>query len=165
MEPMEPLQDTPDLPIPGRDRTTPPRVVVAAVIERDGLFLAARRIGPPALAGRWEFPGGKTEAGEDDATALCRECREELGVEIAVGDAVGPAYTAGGGTLLVRTYRARLLSGEPEPLDGHDALRWLAPGAPGVRELPWLEGDYVILDALEVPDATGATGATGAQDT
>src|SRR5712664_286782 len=42
------------------------RVVVAAVIERDGLILAARRTGPPALAGRWEFPGGKVEPGESD---------------------------------------------------------------------------------------------------
>lgn len=140
-------------PPPRRQPPQPPqpqqRVVVAAVIEREGLFLAARRIGPPALAGRWEFPGGKVEPGEDDAAALRRECLEELGVRIEVGDAVGPAYTAGGGALLVRTYRARLLGGEPEPLEGHDALRWLAPGDPAVRELPWLEGDYVILDALE----------------
>jgi len=125
------------------------RVVVAAVIERDGLFLAARRTAPPALAGRWEFPGGKAEPGEDDAAALRRECREELGVEIEVGAPIGPEYTAGGGALLVRTYLAVLTAGEPEPIENHDALRWLAADRPEVRELPWLEGDYVILDALE----------------
>jgi 8-oxo-dGTP diphosphatase len=131
------------------------RVVVAAVIEREGLFLAARRIGPPALAGRWEFPGGKTEPGEDDAAALRRECLEELGVRIAVGEPVGPAYTAAGGSLLVRTYRATLVDGEPAPIEGHDELRWLAAGAPGVRELPWLDGDYLILDALEASAQAG----------
>jgi 8-oxo-dGTP diphosphatase len=125
------------------------RLVVAAVIERDGRFLAARRTEPAALAGRWEFPGGKVEPGETEAEALVRECREELGVQIEVGAAVGPQYTAGGGALIVRTYRAELVSGEPEPLECHDALRWLRPGEPAVRELPWLDGDYVILDALE----------------
>ena len=126
-----------------------PRIVVAAVIERGGRFLAARRVGPPALAGRWEFPGGKVEPGEDDAAALRRECREELGVEIEVGDAIGPEYPAADGALLVRTYLATLLAGEPSPIEGHDELRWLAVADPQARALPWLEGDYVVLDALE----------------
>ena len=147
-----------DAPVPGQ------RVVVAAVIERDGLFLAARRTGPAALAGLWEFPGGKAEPGEDDAAALRRECREELGVEIAVGAAVGPVYTAAGGSLLVRTYRAVLVSGEPAPIESHDALRWLAAGGAGVRELPWLPGDYAILDALEAGDAGTSNDAPGAGD-
>ena len=133
-----------------------PRIVVAAVIERGGRFLAARRIGPAALAGRWEFPGGKVEPGEDDAQALRRECREELGVEIEVGEAVGPEYTAAGGALLVRTYLATLAAGEPSPIEGHDELRWLAAGDPQARELPWLEGDYVILDALDARARGGA---------
>ena len=127
----------------------PVKSVVAAVIERDGLFLAARRTGPPALAGLWEFPGGKVEPGEDDASALIRECREELGVQIAVGEPVGPEYPAVGGRMVVRTYRAVLVAGEPAPIEGHDELRWLAAGTPEARALPWLEGDYVILDALD----------------
>lgn len=126
------------------------RVVVAAVIERDGLILAARRTEPPALAGRWEFPGGKVEAGEDDARALERECREELGVRIAVGERVGPAYTIAGGTMVVRTYRAVIADGaEPEALDSHDALAWVRPGRRETRDLPWLDGDLLILDALD----------------
>ncbi len=128
------------------DRLIP---VVAAVIERDGLFLAARRTEPEALKGLWEFPGGKAEPGEDDVAALIRECREELGVEIAVGEPVGPEYLSPNGRYLVRTYRAELLSGEPAPIESHDELRWLRAGTPEVRELPWLEGDYVILDALD----------------
>lgn len=127
----------------------PRKIVVAAVIERDGLFLAARRTEPPALAGLWEFPGGKVEPGEDDAAALIRECREELGVEIAVGEPVGPEYPTPGGAMLVRTYRASLVDGEPAPIESHDELRWLTAATPEVRELPWLEGDYVILDTLE----------------
>lgn len=135
-------------------RAAPPRVVVAAVIrgeaDRAGLILAARRCEPPALAGKWEFPGGKVEPGEDDLAALYRECVEELGVRIAIGDRIGPQYAIAGGVMVVRTYLAALLPGEPEPapLDGHDELRWVDPATAAARALPWLPGDELILDAL-----------------
>jgi len=127
------------------------RVVVAAVIERDGLILAARRTGPPALAGRWEFPGGKVEPGEGDAAALVRECREELGVTITVGGRIGPEYPTPGGAMLVRTYLAVLADAGDEPvaLDSHDALTWVRPGSAEARGLLWLDGDLLILDALD----------------
>lgn len=129
------------------------RVVVAAVIERDGLILAARRTGPPALAGRWEFPGGKCEPGESDREALVRECREELGVGISVGERVGPQYSTPGGAMVVRTYLATIEEGEPKALESHDELAWLRPGTPEARELPWLDGDFLILDALDARHA------------
>ena len=141
---------------PAADFPLPPevtKVVVAAVIERDGLFLAARRTEPPELAGLWEFPGGKVEPGEGEAAALVRECREELGVEVEVGEKVGPDYLTPRGTMLVRTYRATLVTGEPAPIESHDEVRWLAAGTPEVRALSWLEGDYLILDALEASEA------------
>jgi 8-oxo-dGTP diphosphatase len=127
------------------------RVVVAAVIERDGLILAARRTGPPALAGRWEFPGGKVEPGESDAAALVRECREELGVVITVGARIGPEYPTPGGSMVVRTYLAALANAgdEPAALESHDALTWVRPGTADARALLWLDGDLLILDALD----------------
>lgn len=125
------------------------RVVVAAVIERGGLILAARRTGPPALAGRWEFPGGKSEPGESDREALVRECREELGVRISVGERIGPQYPIPSGAMVVRTYLATIEEGEPQALDSHDELAWVRPGTPQARELPWLDGDFLILDALD----------------
>jgi 8-oxo-dGTP diphosphatase len=127
-------------------------VVVAAVIERSGRILAARRTRPPALAGLWEFPGGKVEPGESPAAALVRECREELGVEVEIGERVGPEYLTPGGTMRVLTYRARIAKGDPAPLESHDELRWVRPGGPEAAELPWLPGDLLILDALIVPD-------------
>lgn len=54
--------------------------VVCAAILDGGWLLAARRTGPPALAGGWELPGGKVEPGEEELAALVRECREELGI-------------------------------------------------------------------------------------
>jgi 8-oxo-dGTP diphosphatase len=137
------------------------RVVVAAVIERDGLILAARRTEPPQLAGQWEFPGGKAEPGEDDIAALERECREELGVRIAVGERIGPEYSTAGGAMVVRTYFATVEEGEPRALESHDALVWVRPGTAEVRALPWLKGDLLILDALDA--LTGADDVSQAQ--
>ena len=127
-------------------------VVVAAVIERSGRILAARRTEPPALAGLWEFPGGKVEPGESRTAALARECREELGVRVEIGERVGPEYRTPDGRMRVLTYRARITHGEPEALESHDELRWVRPGGPEAAELPWLPGDLLILDALASPD-------------
>ena len=63
--------------------------VVAAVIERDGLVLAARRAPGEYLVGYWEFPGGKVEPGESHEVALCRELREEFDIERSVNSLVG----------------------------------------------------------------------------
>ena len=60
-------------------------MVVAGMIVRDGKILIAQRPAGKARAGQWEFPGGKTEAGEAPEAALAREIREELGVGVAVG--------------------------------------------------------------------------------
>jgi 8-oxo-dGTP diphosphatase len=133
-----------------------PRVVVAAVIERDGLILAARRTEPPALAGRWEFPGGKVEPGESDEQALVRECEEELGVRVEVGPRVGPQYPIADGAFVVRTYRAALAGGEPAPIEGHDQLRWVRPG-PEADALTWLDGDYLVLAELGAEPAAHST--------
>lgn len=52
--------------------------------------------------------------------------------------------------MTVRTYRAVIVDGgEPETLEDHDALIWVRPGTPEARALPWLDGDLLILDALD----------------
>ena len=120
-------------------------VVVAAAIERDGRYLAARRTKPDWAAGRWEFPGGKVEAGESDADALVREIREELGVGIAVGARV-PGEWPLHDDLVLHLYVATLTGGEPQPLDHHDALRWVPPE--NFDEVDWLESDRDAVAAL-----------------
>jgi len=60
--------------------------VVAAVIRRGGRILVTRRPAGGPLGGLWEFPGGKVEPGEEEAEALARELREELGCEARVGE-------------------------------------------------------------------------------
>jgi 8-oxo-dGTP diphosphatase len=127
--------------------------VVAAVIvdnlDHPTRLLAARRSAPEALAGRWEFPGGKVEPGEEQLDALRRELDEELGVRVALGaELPGPDGGAWPITTKhrMRVWFARLQDGTPEPLEDHDELRWLA--ASELDDVPWLEGDVQIVAAL-----------------
>jgi 8-oxo-dGTP diphosphatase len=119
------------------------RIVVGAAILRHGRVLAARRAVPAELAGQWEFPGGKVEPGESDVAGLVRECREELGVQIAVGELLGCVEPPG---FALRVYVAELIAGEPEPLADHDELRWL--GAAELDDVPWLPADLPLVAAL-----------------
>ena len=142
----------PDLPIDMAAltavRTEPsgPRVIVGAAIVARGRVLGCARAGPPEVAGRWEFPGGKVEPGETDAVALVRECREELGVRVAVGDRVGVDEPLGNGRGLLRVYLATLANGDQPRAIEHLELRWLAVGE--LYDVPWLPADAPIVDAL-----------------
>lgn len=120
-------------------------VVVGAAIVADGRVLAALRAAPPALAGFWEFPGGKVEPGETDRAALVRECREELAVDVEVVDRLGSDLTIGGGTATLRVFVARLLGGVPTAIE-HRELRWV--GAAEVDALPWLPTNLPLLPVL-----------------
>jgi 8-oxo-dGTP diphosphatase len=118
--------------------------VVGAAVLRDGRVLASRRTEPPRLAGQWEFPGGKVEPGEDDVTALVRELREELRVEVAVGERLGDDLPIGD-TAVLRVYLCRLVSGEPALVD-HDEHRWL--GADELLDVPWIPVDLPLVEQL-----------------
>jgi 8-oxo-dGTP diphosphatase len=128
-----------------------PRVIVAAVIITDGRVLACERSAPPEVAGRWEFPGGKVEPGETDPQALARECAEELGVRVEVGDRVGPDVPLAHGRAVLRVFAVRLLDGDtPQALE-HTSMRWLA--ADELDSVPWLPADQPIV--AELPGLLG----------
>jgi len=120
-------------------------IVGAAILDGGSRVLAAQRSAPPALAGRWEFPGGKVEPGEPDTDALVRECREELGVAVEVLDRLGQDVVLPGGTAVLRVWTARLVAGVPAARE-HLALRWLAPHE--LDDVPWLAPDLPLVDAL-----------------
>jgi 8-oxo-dGTP diphosphatase len=118
--------------------------VVGAALVRDGRVLASRRTAPAHLAGLWEFPGGKVEPGEDDRQALVRELREELGVEAAIGDRLGPELLLGD-TAVMRVYWATVVQGELQLTD-HDEHRWLGPDE--LHDVPWIPADAPVLAEL-----------------
>jgi len=102
--------------------------VVAAVIRREGRVLLCRRTHPEWLAGRWEFPGGKLEEGEDPRAALERELAEELGIRCTVGASLGThVHHYPGYSLELDAYEVTWTAGELRPTD-HDALAWVRPG-------------------------------------
>ncbi|MFB7831429.1 (deoxy)nucleoside triphosphate pyrophosphohydrolase [Streptomyces sp. NPDC056056] len=148
------------------ERTTDPAapqepvvVVVAGALYDRGRLLAARRSAPVELAGRWELPGGKLEPGESPEAAVVRELREELGVEVEPGERIPGEWPLKPGYVLW-VWTARLLSGEPRPLEDHDALRWLTRSE--LDSVDWLDQDRpaVAEAARRLPQTPGA-GAHG----
>ncbi|MFI7077886.1 (deoxy)nucleoside triphosphate pyrophosphohydrolase [Micromonospora sp. NPDC049903] len=123
-----------------------PKVIVGAAIIEDGRVLACARSAPPEVAGMWEFPGGKVEPGESETAALARECAEELGVRVEIGDRVGRSVRMAHGRSVLKVYAARLLHGDrPQALE-HSGMRWLS--AAELDTVTWLPADAPIVAAL-----------------
>ena len=119
-------------------------VVTAAVIERDGSFLVTRRQSGVHLAGFWEFPGGKCEAGEDHAACLARELREELGVGATVGDELfATMHTYRDRSVELHFLRCKL-DGEPTPQMGQQ-MQWVAAGDLATLEFPPADAELIRL--------------------
>ena len=120
--------------------------VVAALIRNGDRFLTCQR---PAHKDRgllWEFVGGKVEPGETKDQALIRECREELGITVAVGEVfMEVTHTYPDLTIHLTLFHTAIAEGTPQPLE-HKDLRWVT-----VREidaLPFCPADKVILEEL-----------------
>lgn len=120
-------------------------VVGAAIVNARGQVLAAQRAEPPALAGGWEFPGGKVEPGESDEAAIVRECREELGVEVELVERLGDDRPLQRDRGILRVWIARLSAGEPAALE-HAALRWL--DVTQLDDVAWLPADAPLIAEL-----------------
>lgn len=129
-------------------------VVGAAILDdwrRPTRLLAARRSAPESLAGLWEFPGGKVEAGEEPTLALLREVQEELGVDLELGDEVVAPDTEGwllANGARMRVYLAVITGGEPRALQDHDLLEWTALTSAALHRLEWIPADRPIVDRL-----------------
>lgn len=119
--------------------------VVAALIIADGRILAAQR-GTGEFQGLWEFPGGKIEAAELPETALLREIKEELDLDIEVGELFRRVrYEYETFNLSMRCYICRPAC-EAVTLREHLAYAWLA--ADELASVVWLPADREVVGAL-----------------
>lgn len=99
--------------------------VVAALIWEGERFMACQRPPHKARGLLWEFVGGKVEPGESREEALVRECREELAVELAVGDVfMEVVHEYPDLTVHLTLFHASIAAGKPQKLEHHD-IRWL----------------------------------------
>ncbi|MDY7989301.1 (deoxy)nucleoside triphosphate pyrophosphohydrolase [Paenibacillus polymyxa] len=101
------------------------KLVTAAIIHNDGEFLITRRGPDNKHAGKWEFPGGKLEIDETLEECIKREIKEELGIDIEVGQQFGESvYSYGHGSIKLIAFWTTWVSGEIQLID-HDQLRWV----------------------------------------
>lgn len=121
--------------------------VVAALIWKNDRFLACQRPAHKARGLLWEFAGGKVEPGETKEQALIRECKEELGVDLEVGQVflqVTHAYPDL--TVHLTLFQAKIVSGTLQKLE-HEDLRWITVNE--IDQYDFCPADQVILEHLK----------------
>ncbi len=125
-------------------------VVVAAValVDVDGRVLIARRPEGKAMAGLWEFPGGKVEQGESPEAALIRELHEELGIDTwqsCLAPLTFASHAYADFHLLMPLFACRKWQGQMAPREGQ-ALKWARPAA--LRDYPMPDADLPLIPIL-----------------
>ena len=123
-------------------------VVAVALVDADGRVLLTQRPEGKALAGMWEFPGGKVEPNETPEAALLRELREELGLDISAACLAPFAFASHAYErfhLLMPLYVCRRWAGQPEAREGQ-AMKWVQPSRMG--ELPMPPADLPLVSML-----------------
>ncbi len=141
------LDDPSVLPIKQKQKEKPHYHVAVGLIWDEGELFIDKRPDNGMLGGMWEFPGGKIEAGENAREAVKREIREELDIEVEVGDffmEVKHAYTHF--RITMYAYHCLYLGGEPA-LDAAEDWRWVRPAE--LRFYPFAAASKKIIDKLE----------------
>jgi 8-oxo-dGTP diphosphatase len=133
----------------GAPRPSVPVLLVAAValIDRDGRVLIAQRPPGKPMAGLWEFPGGKVQAGETPEQALIRELSEELGIETeeaCLGPFTFASHSYESFHLLMPLYLCRVWKGTPAPREGQ-VLKWVRPDRLGDYPMPPADVPLVVM--------------------
>ncbi len=120
--------------------------MVAGFILDGERLLVARRRAADARGGLWEFPGGKLEPGETPEEALARELREELGIEVEVGEKLAAVdHDYPDVRIKLSLYLCRITAGRPRPLSCAE-VRWIDAGE--LASLPLAPADRSLAEHL-----------------
>ena len=120
--------------------------VTAAVIEKDGKILIAKRKKGGRLEDKWEFPGGKIEEGETPEDCLRRELLEEFGIDTRIKDFVcSNEHSYSYGSIELLAYKVEHISGDFKLID-HEEINWIKPEELG--EYDFAEADKPIVKEL-----------------
>ena len=111
--------------------------VTAAILEKDGkILIAKRKTGDKLFAGLWEFPGGKVEEGETPEECMARELKEELDIEVEVGELItSNKHKYPHGIFELLAYRVKHISGEMV-LNDHEEIKWVTADEMSNFEFP-----------------------------
>ena len=123
-------------------------VVACALIDKDGRVLIAQRPEGKGMAGLWEFPGGKIEAGERPEETLIRELHEELGITVkepCLAPLTFASFPYPDFHLLMPLYLCRKWNGTPRPREGQ-VLKWVMPAA--LKDYPMPPADAPLIPML-----------------
>ena len=123
-------------------------VAAAALVDADGRVLIAKRPEGKAMAGLWEFPGGKVHDGETPEAALIRELHEELGIDTRASCLAPVAFASHAYAdfhLLMPLYACRTWHGRPQALE-HQELAWVRPAR--LRDYPMPPADEPLIAML-----------------
>jgi mutator protein MutT len=124
-----------------------PTQVGIGLIEREGSYLIRQRLAGQAMAGYWEFPGGKCEAGETPSDATFRECFEEVGVEVAVGELIQRrVHRYPHGLIELHYYQCGIRGTRTEPLE-NSGFRWVT--ASDLPRYRFPEANDAVIEALK----------------
>jgi 8-oxo-dGTP diphosphatase len=125
-------------------------VVCGVIGNPKGEYLACLRPVGKHLGGLWEFPGGKVDQGENPESALIRELREELEIEVEIEQSLTPViWNYGEREIRLIPYLCRIVGGQLKALE-HQELRWCSPSNFG--ELTWAPADIPILGEIAASD-------------
>lgn len=120
--------------------------VVAGIIKREKSVLLGLRPESGSLAGLWEFPGGKIEAGEQPEQALIRELKEELNIDVEIGPLrFSTTHSYGEVSVLILFYEINYWRGQPAPVH-HTELKWV--NADEIKKLSLPEANRNVLDRI-----------------
>lgn len=122
------------------------KVVAAVIRSPEGLILITQRGKGMSFEGKWEFPGGKIKDGEDHKEALKREIKEELTLDINVGEgALEWRYEYPFGTVDFFAFNSEVSSGTLTLIEHMDA-KWVKPSE--LKSFDWVPADNSLVDHL-----------------